>query len=45
MYLYNNNHLLIHLAVVEHVRDGCTLRVITLKSFQVLTVAMTGIKV
>ena len=31
--------------VVEHVRDGCTLRVITLKPFQVLTVAMTGIKV
>lgn len=31
-------------AVVEHVRDGCTLRVIILPSFQIVTAAMTGIK-
>ena len=32
-------------AVVEHVRDGCTLRTITVPSFQLITVAMSGIKV
>ena len=31
-------------AVVEHVRDGCTLRTIIVPSFQLITVAMSGIK-
>ena len=32
-------------AVVEHVRDGSTLRVILLPNFTYLTVAMSGVKV
>lgn len=32
-------------AVIEHVRDACTLRAIVVPSYDVLTVAMTGIKV
>jgi staphylococcal nuclease domain-containing protein 1 len=31
-------------AVIEHVRDGCTLRAMILPSFEMITVAMTGIK-
>uniref|UniRef100_A0A1X7UNN1 Staphylococcal nuclease domain-containing protein 1 n=2 Tax=Amphimedon queenslandica TaxID=400682 RepID=A0A1X7UNN1_AMPQE len=31
-------------AVIEHVRDACTVRAIVIPSFDVLTVAMTGIK-
>ena len=32
-------------AVIEHVRDGSTLRAILVPSYQWLTVAMSGIKV
>ena len=33
------------IAVIEHVRDGCTLRAMVVPSFEMLTVAMSGIKV
>lgn len=33
------------LAIVEHVRDGCTVRVFLLPSFHHLTIMLTGIKV
>ena len=33
------------IGIVEHVRDGATLRVLLVPQFQVLTVAMSGIKV
>ena len=31
-------------AVIEHVRDGCTIRAFLLPSFQYVTVMLTGIK-
>ena len=33
------------LAVVEHVRDGCTVRAFLLPSFEYVTVMLSGIKV
>ena len=39
-------HLLfIYLAVIEHVRDGCTVRAFLLPEFYHVTVMFTGIKV
>jgi len=32
-------------AVIEHVRDGCTVRAFLLPSFQYITVMLSGIKV
>lgn len=43
------NFIMIHIlnitAVIEHVRDGCTVRLFLLPSFQYVTVMFTGIKV
>ena len=33
------------IAIVEYVRDGCTLKVVLIPSFQHITVALSGIKV
>lgn len=32
-------------AVIEHVRDGCTIRAFLLPSFQYVTLMLSGIKV
>jgi len=34
-----------YLAVIEHVRDGCTIRAFLLPSFQYVTLMLSGIKV
>jgi staphylococcal nuclease domain-containing protein 1 len=40
-----NSSLYISPAIIEHVRDGCTVRAFLLPDFYHVTVMMTGIKV
>ena len=43
--LSNGSGIFIPVAVIEHVRDGCTVRAFLLPEFHHVTVMFTGIKV